>query len=189
MYNLKREIIGTFLFFAEQGSVVDGITVDVNAFPDVDPESNWNSLGCVSEFNVETDDEGEDEYCPAPTGGYIKETIPNIVADYLDFQVRDHSEPIWRMMMGLTAEAVDGVEQVPFSDTQREIFGWLKVQGRGRDGRDRIVMNVYGKITLNSSLQWSRNVTRPELRFQVLSSPIATLTPDGIGDLPIDPTA
>lgn len=180
MYLLKKELIGAFMGFVPTGSIVDGITVGIDAYPDVDPAENWNDLGCIQEVNFETETEPDTDYCPSPSGGYDKDDDENVVADTLNFISRDHSEPIWRMLMGLKNPAVNGVAQAPFAESRRYIEGWLKVQGRGTDGTDRIVMNVYGRLSLDGTPKWSKDPTKPALKFKVRTSPIATVTPQGI---------
>ncbi len=179
-YSLQKLTIGAFLFFVESGKQIDGTTVGASAYPDVEPPENWNSLGCISEFNSEAVTETETEYYPNPAGGYNKIEDTFVVQDVLKFVTRQHCEPFWRMLLGFKEEIANGIGQTPFAEKRRHIEGWLKVQGRGPDGADRIVMNVWGRLRIDSNPKWSKAAAKPALRFEVLYSPIATAEPAGI---------
>ena len=179
-YNLQKLILGGFLFFVEKGETIDNITVDPETYPDTDPAENWNSLGCVSEVNFNKETETDTDYCPSPAGGYNKEDDEVVVSDNIEFITRAHSEPYWRMLLGLNNKIVDGTAQTPFANKRRYIEGWLKIQGRAQDGADRVVMNIYGRLTINDNPKWSKDATKPALKFQKLYSSIATVEPNGI---------
>ena len=179
-YKLEKLVIGGFLYFVESGTLVDGVTVDENAFPDVDPIDNWNSLGFITEVNPETEKETDTDYCPSPAGGYEKVDDERVVADYWKFITREHSEPFWRMLLGLRNEIQNGVAQTPLDEKRRYIDGWLKVQARADDGVDRLVMNIYGRLSLDANPKWSKDPTKPALSFQKLYSAVATVEPNGI---------
>ena len=179
-YKLEKLIIGGFLFFAEKGETIDAITVDADAYPDTDPIENWNPLGCVSEVNFNKDTETDTDYCPSPSGGYDKNEEEVVVADYIEFITRAHFEPYWRMLLGVRDKIVNGTAQTPFAEKSRIIEGWLKIQGRAQDGSDRVVMNVYGQLSINDNPKWSKDSTKPALKFKRLYSSIATVEPNGI---------
>lgn len=179
-YNLEKLVIGGFLFFVESGKTIDAITVDKDTYPDVDPITNWNSLGCISEVNFEPETETDTDYCPDPAGGYTKEDDERVVRDLIKFVTREHSEPFWRLLLGLNNEIVNGTAQTPLANNQRYIEGWLKVQGRADDGSDRIVMNIWGRLSLDANPKWSKDPTKPALKFQKLYSSIATVEPADI---------
>ena len=95
----------------------------------------------------------------------------------LKFQVREHNEIFWRQIFGMRAPAQQNVSQVPYEQTRRWVEGWLKIQARGQDGVDRIVMDVWGRLNIDENPKWSKDVTRPSLKFQVIPSPVALITP------------
>jgi hypothetical protein len=177
---LEQTTIGGFLSFAESGKTIDAIVVSAAAFPDDDPAENWDSLGCITEVNFEAEKETDTNYCPSPTGGYDKIDTERVIKDLLKFITIEQSEPYWRLMLGLGAEIVDGVAQMPFASTKRYIEGWLKVTAKGDDGVDRIDMRVWGRLSLDANPKWSKDPTKPALNFQVLYSAIATVTPTSI---------
>lgn len=179
---LEKLVIGGFLSFVESGKTVDTVTVSKDAFPDDDPAENWDSLGCISEVNMEVETETDTDYCPSVTGGYDKIDDERAVRDVIKFQTKDLSEPFWRLQFGLTAEIAEGVAQMPFAQANRHIEGWLKVQAVADvdNGGDRIVAKIWGRLSIDSNPKWSKDATKPAMKFQALYSPIATLTPTSI---------
>lgn len=177
---LEKLIIGGFVYFVEEGDVIDTTTVGIAAYPDVDPIENWENMGNVSEVNFDKETETDTDYDPSPAGGYDKINDETVVADIIKFITKQMSEPVWRMKLGLKNKIVDGVAQTPFNEKRRKIRGWLKVQGRGNDGSDRVIMNVYGDISLDANPKWSKDPTKPGLKFQKVYSPISTVEPNGI---------
>lgn len=177
---LEKSIIGNFVSFAESGLTIDAVVVSVAAFPDDDPTTNWESLGCITETDFETEKETDTEYCPSPNGGYDKIEEEQTVRDVIKMKCRDTSEPFWRMLLGLNAKIVDVTAQVPFANKLRYIEGWLKVQGVGLDGSDRVAMKVWGRLKIDENPKWSKDPTKPGYMFEVLYSAIATVEPDNI---------
>lgn len=182
MWNLEKLIIGSFAFFAESGKTIDLNVVDKDYFPDTDPAENWEagSMGCVMESELTTEKETDTDYCPSPNGGYIKNDDEVVVADIIKFKTREHMEPYWRLALGLNNEIEDGTAQTPFAKKRRKINGWMKFQLRGDDGSDRVVMNVWGRLELDENPKYSKDPTKPGLKFTIEYSSIATLEPDGI---------
>lgn len=177
---LEKLIIGNFAFFVEGGSEIDGVSVSKSAFPDVEPAENWHSMGCVSETTFETEKESDEDYCPSPMGGYQKIKTESVVRDTIKFKVRQTSELFWRLSLGLKEKIVNSTPQAPFSATHRYIEGWLKIQGRGDDGKDRVVMNVWGRLYMDENPKWSKDPTKPSYAFDVLYSPAASVEPADI---------
>jgi hypothetical protein len=177
---LEKLIIGNFAYFVEGGTTVDATEVSITAYPDVDPITNWESLGCITETEFETEKETDTDYCPSPTGGYSKIEEEQTVRDLIKMKCRDTSEPFWRMLLGLNSKIVDETAQTPFINKRRYVEGWLKVQGRGLDGADRVVMNVWGRLKIDETPKWSKDPTKPGYVFEVIFSEIATVEPDGI---------
>jgi hypothetical protein len=183
MYNLQKLILGAFASFVEDGTSVGDPpnTVGADFFPSADDYSEaWNSLGCVSQSSLEPKVETDIVSCPSPAGGYIEEETENVVADVIKLSLRDHSEPIFRMIWGLTAPVEDGTPVAPFANKDRFVKGWLNFTLRGQDGQDRIVAALYGKLRMDANPTWSKDPTKPAVKFQVLYSPIAAIVPDQV---------
>ena len=177
---LEKLRIGNFGYFVEEGTVIDGVTVSKNAFPDVDPADNWPSLGCIQETDFETEKESDTDYCPSPSGGYDKMEDEHVVRDLIKFKTRELGEPFWRMSLGLKNKIANGTAQIPFASKNRWIYGWFKSQGRGDDGVDRVVMNVWGRLMIDENPKWSKDPTKPAYVLEVQYSPIATVEPNAI---------
>lgn len=179
-YNLEKALVGAFVGFAEEGKTIDAITVAIDAQPDTDPDTNYSSLGCVQQVNFDSDVETDEDYCPNESGlGYTKEVENNIVADYMDFSLKSHSEPVYRLLFGSAAEIVDGTPFIPFESSKREIKGWISITSKS-GGQTKFEMLIWGKLTLQEYPGWSKDATKPVLRFQKLDSPLNTATPTNI---------
>ena len=179
-FKLQRLIMSGFVGFAESGKTIDGVTVSDLARPDTTPADNFGTLGCIEQVSFDQDVETEDDYCPLASGnGYIKETFNNVVADYMDFTLKNHSEHVFRLLFGAPAEIVDGTAFKPFDVQTREIFGWINFQARG-GGNTLLDGFIWGKLTLQDYPGFSKDATKPVLRFQVLESTLNQLTPASI---------
>lgn len=177
---LEKLTIGNFLSFVEAGETIDGVTVSAAAFPDNDPPENWPSLGAISETDFEAEVETDTDYIASLSGGYIKEDDERVLSDYIKFKSRDMSELVWRLQLGLRDKITNGTAQTPFASKVRFIDGWLRVQAKAQDGLDRVVMNVWGRLRLDENPKYSKDPTKPGLKFQVLYSSIAEVTPENI---------
>jgi hypothetical protein len=177
---LETSIIGLFASFAREGDTVDAVTVGVGAFPDVDPTSNWSDFGCVSEGRNEPNLAEYPVMCPKPTGGYEEKIETQTLRDSLVLTFNKTNPYWWELTHGFASAITDAAAQTPFVKGDRYIQGWLKLQERGDDGQDRIVMNVWGKLRLAEQLAASSDPTRPVFRFDVEYSAIATALPNDI---------
>jgi len=188
--SIQKLIIGAFVSIAEEGQEIDSITVSNLARPDTDPSTNYTELGCIQGVDFDMDVEEDEDFCPNESGfGYTKETDKNIVSDYMIFSLRDHSEQVFRLLFGKEGGAiVDGTAFTPFEDTRREIRCWLHLQAKS-NGNTNIDMFQYGKLTLEEYPGWSKDYTKPQLKFQRLSSPLNEITPSAISDPNAEPAA
>lgn len=181
--NPQKLIIGAFIGVAEQGDLVDGVTVSKTAFPDNDPATNYTDIGCVQDVQFSFDEEEEEDYCPNVSGnGYTKEVTKIITADYMDLTVRDHTEMVFRMLFGKSGKIVNGTPFKPWDVSDRSIYVVLRIgaKGGGNDLIDGTASFIYGKLTLQDYPGWSRETTRPVVRFQKLDSTLNSFTPQNI---------
>lgn len=182
-YKLEKLILGAFAAFVEEGTEygdpanITGISLYPNA--DTYPDT-WNPLGCVLDSSPETVTETYDDDCPNPSGGYTRETETAVLQDMLKLSLRGHSEPIHRLVWGANAPIVDDAAFTPFAKKDRFVKGWLLFQLRGQDGVDRAVAALYGKLRLDSAPKWAKDPTKPAVKFEIITSTIQTVEPDGI---------
>ena len=182
-YNLQKRILGAFASFVEDGTTYGSPsnTVGVGVYPNADTFPNaWNSMGCVIDASPETEVETDEDYCPSPSGGYIKESTETVVRDMIKLSLKTHSEPIERMIWGKSGAVVDGAAFTPFAKKDRFVKGWLHFQLREGGGSDVIVAALYGKMRLDAAPKWSKDPTKPAVRFEILYSPIMSAMPAGI---------
>lgn len=182
-YNLHKRILGAFASFVEVGAVFgDPVnTVGAELYPNADPYPElWNSLGCVIDASPEVEVETDEDFCPSPAGGYVKETTQSVVQDILKLSLKTHSEPIERLIWGASAAIVDQTQFTPFAAKDRFIAGWLHLQLREQGGTDTVVAALYGKLRLDAAPKWSKDPTKPAVKFEILYSSVATVLPDGI---------
>lgn len=167
---LSRLLIGGLAYFLEEGKVVDTVTVGPSAAgkPDNDPTTNWPSLGCVANCQFGVEEETEEFVCPKTSGGYRKERETHVTMDSIALQLNEYNEFFHRLFMGFDSEIVEGTAQTPFVSEKREIKGWLKLQGRKRDGTDIVQMDVWVKMRINNRPPWSPVTGRPEIALEVL---------------------
>ena len=130
-YYLQKRIIGGFADFIPHGETVDALTTSPTVIPDDDPITNWTdyNLGCVQEVQFDSETEDEEDYCPAETGGYSKSITRTTVRDTMTLTLKDHSEPIFRLLFGLNQKLTGLTGQQPFENLgDREITGWLRLR-------------------------------------------------------------
>lgn len=182
-YLNEKLILGTFASFAEEGEEYGdpANTVGKATYPNADtyPDA-WHSLGCILESSPEVETETNEDYCPDPAGRYRKETDETVVRDILKLSLKTHSEPIHRLVLGKQGKIVDGQAFTPFAARDRSVTGWLLFQLRGDDGNDRAVMALYGKMRLDAAPKWSKDPTKPAVKFEIITSTIQTAMPGGI---------
>jgi hypothetical protein len=171
----ERQLIGCFAFFVEAGLTVDAVVVSATAKPDNDPTTNWPEIGCIESAKFEMKKSNEVFMCPSETGGYTEESVDKVMADFLNLRSNKMNELVKRLEFGLTGPIVLDAAQAPHSQVTREIFGWLKVQGRKEDGNDDFVMDWWCKMTLTDALDRNDKTLRPTLRFQKMTSSLNTI--------------
>jgi hypothetical protein len=171
----ERQLIGCFAFFVEAGTTVDSVTVSATAKPDTNPLTNWPQIGCIESGKFEPKKSSEVFMCPSETGGYVEENVDKIVADFLNLRTNYMNEFVKRLEFGLTSPIVLDTAQTAHAATTREIYGWIKVQGRKEDGNDDFVMDWWCKMTLTDTLDRNDKTLRPTLRFQKLASTLNTV--------------
>lgn len=171
----ERQLIGCFAFFIEGGTTVDTVAVSATAKPDIDPISNWPQLGCIESSKFEPKKSNEVFMCPSETGGYQEEDVNKIIADFLNLRTNYMNEFVKRLEFGLASKIVLDAAQAPHAATVREIYGWLKIQGRKEDGNDDFVMDWWCKMTLTDALDRNDKTLRPTLRFQKMASSLNTI--------------
>jgi hypothetical protein len=178
---LEKLIIGNFASFVEKGTVVGENTVDSGFYPEDEEDLDaWSSLGCVLDATPEPEVETDSDYCPDAAGGYRKEDTDNVVKDVIKMTLKCHSEPIWRMILGVKAKLVNGTPQTPFANKDRFVEGWLNIEQRAQDGVARTLMVIYGRLKIDANPSWSKDPTKPSVRFEILTSSIASVEPNAI---------
>lgn len=184
-YDLRKERLGTFAYFVKAGTVVDANTVDEGFFPDAatDPDA-WSSLGCVIQASLEPETEESDpDYCPSPSGGYIKEVDTYTVRDVLTATLKCHCEIIWRLIWGVTGEMDNSTPYTPFTKSDRYVQGWINLQLRAEDGTDRARAVLWVKLRLAEPALWSKDPTKPVIRCEVVYSSIQSVEGFNIADI------
>lgn len=177
--NLRKELIGGVVSFVEAGTefldaatpLVVSKTVKPSAIIDPSP---WYSLGKTIEvgFDTKTNSDTLTSFCPEICR-YIEEEDILAVSDKIKFQVREHSEHVYRLLFGIAAKLpTDGTTAVvPYGEQVREIEGWLQMQGRSaRDATNRTVFDVWVKLRLSAYPGWKKETTIPEFTAEVVAT-------------------
>ncbi len=176
--SLRKEVIGGILNVVLAGTMIDdgqGGTVAVSST--VKPASDsaaWESLGCVKDVKFDKKTASESITCFNPASGkYEEETEDVVLADYWDVTVKEHSPLVWQLLFGIK-EIISGTDAVlSYEASVREVYAWAQFQAKNaRDQVNRTVIDRWVKVTLKSYAGFSEKVTLPELRYQMLHSPL-----------------
>ncbi len=87
--------------------------------------------------------------------------------------------PLAKKLAETTSEVVDGTPFVPFDVQTREIYGWITFSAKASGG-SLIDGFIWGKLTLQEYPGFSKDATKPVLRFQKLDSTLNSLTPTNV---------
>ena len=168
---MSRHLVGGFAYFAEDGSTIDASLVGVDAAPDFAADLELvPSLGCIEQVSPSVEEESHTFDCPSATGGYERSTERNVLADYLDMQLTKTNEIVQRLTWGVADEIADDTEQEPFEVRDRRLLGWLHLLGRLRGGDVLVKADLWVECRLQENPPWSKEPTRPALRFQVIGN-------------------
>jgi hypothetical protein len=182
-YYLQKRIIGGFADFIPHGETVDALTTSPLVIPDDDPITNWTdySLGCIQEVQFDSETEDEEDYCPAETGGYSKSITRTTVRDTMTLTLKDHSEPIFRLLFGLNQKLTGLTGQQPFENLgDREITGWLRLRGVGSAAEALAIVKVEVKMRISDYPGWSQTAAKPVVEMEVIANTLNDLTDDAI---------
>ena len=170
-FNLQKTMLGSTLFFIESGVTVDGVTVSSTAKPDIDPATNWRTLGCVNDLTPYRVTEEDTPFKCFDGTRFRQESTTVTLEDGWEFTLKNHCEPIYRLMLGLAAEVSDDTPVVPYAENLRQIYGWLKFQARNVNTQGDIwVMDLWGKLEMIELPTYNDKSVFPRMRFKVESS-------------------
>lgn len=170
-FNLQKTMLGSTLFFVESGLLIDGVTVSKVAKPDIDPTSNWRELGCANDLTPYRVTEDDTPFKCFDGKRFRQESTTVVLEDGWEFTLKNHCEPIYRLMLGLSAEITDDTPVVPYAENIREIYGWLKFQARNIIQQGDIwVMDLWGKLEMIEVPTYNDKSVFPRLRFKNESS-------------------
>ena len=185
--NLERLLLGAALNIVREGTLVDVDGTPTPASATVKPTAAsglWDSLGkTVSVIpRDERSTDPETVFCPDSNAW---ETVQNerVTADYLDVVLRDHNEIIFELLFGIDGPIpTDGSPVVPYANNNRLIKAWLQPQVRNADtGQNVAVMDLWVEMSLRNYPGWTENSAKPEVSFQILTSPLNTQVFQTIG--------
>ena len=183
-YYLQKRIIGGFADFIPHGETVDGQTTSSTVLPDDDwTTGEWAdyNLGCVQEvqFNVETED--DEDYCPSETGGYSKTITRTTVRDEIQLTLKDHSEPVFRLLFGLNQKLTGLTGQQPFENLgERAITGWLRLRGVGSAAEALVISKIEVKLSISDYPGWTREAARPVVACEVITNTLNDFIDDAV---------
>lgn len=170
LYELRRLILSGWVDFIEHGTTVDLNPTSSSVLPDDDPIENWTDATLGSALGVDFDKkEKTDEVVrPSEEGDWEQEDFTRVLADYLDIELENHSEPIFRLLFGMKQKMTGTTGQRIYAHRgDRSINGWLRLRGKNQDGTDMIVAKIEVKMMLKSYPGWKVDAPYPVVRFQV----------------------
>lgn len=185
-FNLQKTMIGALAFFVESGKVIDGVAVSKAAKPDVDPTTNWQKIGCVSSLTPYAQTAQDTPISCFDGTRYRTQNTTIVEEDGWDIILREWSEPIYRLLLGLAAEIQDDTPVIPYQKNIREIEGWLKLQGRNvNTNGDVWVKDLWCKMELIERPTFANRTVLPQLRFTSLGSEYDVVEMTNVENLPL----
>lgn len=170
---MNEDYLGAFVYFVEEGTLVDGQTVSSTIKPDVDPPSNFPQIGDIQQWGFGHEKISDPWWRYLPGGGSIKQQRDFEAGDYFDFTTRQMNELVYRLMTGVRSKIVTGEAQTPHVPGQdRCIRGWLRIQARALGGLDRFLLDWWCELRLAADPKFEHKVSQPALRAYNLA-PIA----------------
>lgn len=176
---LEELIIGSFVNFVRDETDVGGTPVSASFKPG-SGDASWSELGCVTAFRPQLDTQEFAVMCPAAGGGYRRSRKTMTTSDTMVFDVDKTSPIFWELLTGVSAAIADTTNQIPFVKSERKIEGWLQFQGRGDDGDDRVIIDMWVELRLTDGTEFGPNPVRPVWNAEVLTSALNNLLPDSI---------
>lgn len=165
-FNLQKTMLGSKLYFIENGVTVDTVTVSKDAKPDTDPTTNWRSLGCANDLTPYRVTEEDTPFKCFDGKRFRQRSTTVVLEDGWEFSLESHCEPIYRLMLGLSAEVADDTPVIPFAESIREIMGWLKFQARNVNANGDIwTMDLYGRLEMIELPTYNDKSVYPRMRF------------------------
>ena len=170
--NVQKMLMGAHLFWVEEGTVVDGLTVSSLVIPDVDPEENWQSMGCANDLTPFAETENDEPEICFDGNRYNVDTDVLVTSDAWIATLNSHNEFFFRMLTGIDNPIQDGIPMRVYETSDRSVYGFLKYQTRNVHSKGDVwVMNLWVKVTINQLPTYGRTTVKPQLRFTVKSSP------------------
>ena len=183
-YNLQKTMLGSTLYFIESGVTVDTVTVSKTAKPDISPTSNWRTLGCVNDLTPYRVTEEDTPFKCFEGARYRQETTSVVLEDGWEFTLKNHAEPIYRLMLGLAAEVADDTPVIPYAKNVREIYGWLKFQATNvNQAQDIWTMDLWGKLEMIELPTYNDKSVFPRLRFTQNDSALNVVELDNVANV------
>lgn len=180
-YNLQKTMLGSELYFIESGLTVDSVTVSATAKPDISPANNWYPLGCANDLTPYRVTEEDTPFKCFEGGRYRQETSTVVLEDGWEFTLKNHAEPIYRLMLGLDARVTDETPVIPYAENIREIFGWLKFQATNvNKSQDIWTMDLWGKLEMIELPTYNDKSVYPRLRFTQHDSDLNVVELDNV---------
>lgn len=145
---MKDLILGSHLYVARKGDVIDGITVAADAKPDVDPESNWTKLPCVEEWEPQVEREIVPRKCPSPGRRRLRRNVLVSQSTRHIFALQEWTETMFAELLLGGSKPAGGVFT---PDGATELWeGWLKMQHY--DQKDQLIFaaDIWCNLTAES---------------------------------------
>lgn len=173
---LKRMVLGSHVYFARSGSVIDSVTVSKTAKPTNDPTTNWVSLGCVDDVSIDRQIQEEESYCPSP-GQYALDDITVIQKDMtISATLSVVSNAYFQMLMNSSGAIADGASSGAYVPNSGDGYlrGWFKLQQYDQSDTLIHAVDVWGGGRLSGAQELGRSVIRPQMEIRVFDSTLNT---------------
>lgn len=167
-----RVFTGALVLFAEEASgTSDALTK---------PAANnaaWKEIAHVEILKHNPKLFTEEFSKPDPDLGWIDDKDEFVMADVHDLTTRERNEIIERLAYGVAAAIVQGTAQAPYTQPNRRIRGWIKIQQRqvGAPAKDRTLMDIWCDIRLKEDPAAEKKTQVPVLELWKLKSTLNSI--------------
>jgi hypothetical protein len=174
---LRDQTIGNQVFFAREGTTIDGVVVAADAKPDATPSTNWtlHPIGTVEECRITPTVERIKRYAPSPGSYRLRKQITTRRELVIRLTIQELSETFWELLLLSGTEIKTGaLDYVPMAGNGI-VRGWFKFQQYDADDTLRNAMDLWCEANTEESTMGKDLLSYP-LILNVISNPLNNAT-------------
>ena len=178
----RSAVLGNHIYFLREGTLIDAVTVAVDAKPDNDPAENWtdHKLGCIQSVDFTNDASPISIRCPiddvgggVPGGVYqAADEIPSQQNLEIGFTIGEINPTVWQAIWLSGAIGPTG-PSAPFVPLAASGFvkGWVRLDQYDHNNTLVSTAEFWASLRLNGSVTMDENdAVRAPLMFKVFQN-------------------